>query len=332
MAATMTPKLSICIPTYNRSKYLGELLDSIIEQNISNIEVIISDDCSPDDTSLLCAVYKQKLPGLKFIQQKKNLGLDLNFLAAIEAAGSEYVWLVGDDDRFEPGGINAVLTALNEWPGIPGMTVGVIDYNSDFTARTGLKRMPPTGKLNGIASVFTTIPSFLGFMSTLIVNRGMWLEACRNEPILDYKNYYIQVFIIGCIIKKHIEWGVLETPCMGYRSSNDQFLPKLGWLERMRVDITAYNQIGLALLSDQPSALYSMKRQIFNSHIHARIRNAKLAPGRTPHILKAFVLLHNYYADVPSFWYVAIPLLLIPKSFLKFIRYIYRIYQPFWTK
>jgi len=92
------PSLSICIPTYNRSKLLAELLDSIILQNEPGIEVVVSDDASPDDTADVVAFYTGKLPNLKYIRQDKNIGLDRNFRAVVEAASGDYVWLMGDDD------------------------------------------------------------------------------------------------------------------------------------------------------------------------------------------------------------------------------------------
>ena len=53
------PLLSICIPTYNRSGYLEQCLESIVHQErFDEIEVIISDNCSTDDTEAVCKKYK----------------------------------------------------------------------------------------------------------------------------------------------------------------------------------------------------------------------------------------------------------------------------------
>ena len=91
------PKLSICIPTYKRSQLLAELLDSIIAQGIPDIEVIVSDDASPDDTADVAQGYYARIPHFTFIRQPENIGLDRNFLAVVEAATGDYVWLMGDE-------------------------------------------------------------------------------------------------------------------------------------------------------------------------------------------------------------------------------------------
>ncbi len=53
--------ISICIPHYNRAQYLIKVLDSINEQTYKNIEVIISDDCSSDDSHVVIPDYIQKV-------------------------------------------------------------------------------------------------------------------------------------------------------------------------------------------------------------------------------------------------------------------------------
>lgn len=60
MCDLVQPLLSICIPTYNRSQYLKETIDSIIGQEefkSENVEIVISDNCSTDDTEIVCKKY-----------------------------------------------------------------------------------------------------------------------------------------------------------------------------------------------------------------------------------------------------------------------------------
>ena len=65
------PKLSIIVPTYNRANYLKECLDSIINQNYPNIEVIVTDDNSTDNTKEVVKEYIQKYPFIKFVKNNK---------------------------------------------------------------------------------------------------------------------------------------------------------------------------------------------------------------------------------------------------------------------
>jgi abequosyltransferase len=318
------PTLAICIPTYNRSRYLAELLDSIAGQDVSNLEVVVSDDASPDDTPSVVSGYQSRIKNLNFIRQPVNIGLDRNFLAVVRAASADYVWLMGDDDKLEPGSVNHVLAALAEWPRIGGMTVGVTDFDHELRVVTGVGRMPPTAKLHGSEAVFGSIADLLGFMSSLVVDRAVWNAVCSEEPIEKYFNYYVQVYITGKIIERTGTWGVLNIPCVRFRSSNDQFLSKFGWLKRMEMDVVAYAQIANGLFPHNPAARRAMRNRIFATHILSRIRNEKVSDKPTSQIPEALKLLGRYYGGVPEFWYSALPTLLSPKWLLRQARHFYQ--------
>ena len=75
--------ISVCIPHYNRSRYLLAVLDSIRVQDHPEVEVIISDDCSTDDSAEVIPKYLASVEGstqvrFKYMRQPKNLGYDGN--------------------------------------------------------------------------------------------------------------------------------------------------------------------------------------------------------------------------------------------------------------
>jgi glycosyltransferase involved in cell wall biosynthesis len=292
-----------------------------------DIEVVISDDASPDNTAEVVEEYKVKLPNIKFIRQAVNIGLDRNFLSVVENASADYVWLMGDDDKLEPGGLAKVLAALANWPGVGGMTIGVIDYDSSFRFPVGLKQMPPTERLRGTEAVFGKLAHLLGFMSTLVVDRRKWALVCREDPVLKYENYYVQVYIIGRIVDRFGDWGILSAPCVGFRTSNDQFLSKFGWLKRLKIDVVAYDQIARALFTQNPRARNAMRARIFDTHIMARIRNAKTSNEPTAGVFDAFTFLYGHYKGFPKFWLSALPTLVAPKWMIRNVRFAYQAYS-----
>ena len=78
-----SPLLSICIPTYNREKYLQECLDSIIGQegfSTQDIEIVISDNASQDGTMSLVESYKAKYPNIQYFRNAENIGAIRNVL------------------------------------------------------------------------------------------------------------------------------------------------------------------------------------------------------------------------------------------------------------
>lgn len=317
-------KISICIPTYNRSKFLSELLDSIIEQDLHDIEVVVSDDASQDNTKEILDHYSNLIPLFKYIVQPKNIGLDQNFLAVVEEASGEYVWLMGDDDKLEKGGIAKVISHLHNWPTVLGLTLGVINYDSEMTTRTGIQAMPATCLMHGIDKVFTEIPQLLGFMSALVIKRSAWLEVARSPEIQDFMKYYVQVYIIGKCLQKYPVWGIIQEPCVSYRSDNDQFLSKLGWLKRLKVDVVAYNELEGALLTVNKSARKLMRKKVFQTHIMARLHNAKSMEGKTPDTMAAVKFLFANYGSTRYFWFKALPIILSPNWAVRNARVAYK--------
>lgn len=318
------PKLSICIPTYNRSRYLAELLDSIVAQNLSEIEVVVSDDGSVDDTAAVVARYQAILKHLKFIQQPVNIGLDRNFIEVTRAATGDYLWLMGDDDRLEPGGALRVLGALERWPNVVGLTLGVIDYDPLLQRATGVRGMPGTQLITGAAAVFSTVPELLGFMSAMVINRRDWELASKHTVVKSMNNLYSQVYIVGVALGKLGKWGVVNEKCVGFRSDNDQFKRKLGWFERMKVDVKAYDEIADLLFGENLTTHRIMRARIFESHVIARLINSKTETGPAASRIIVAAYLLRRYASIPQLWTKGLPILFAPKVAVQALRKAYK--------
>ncbi len=105
------PLLTIAIPTYNRAGCLKELLHLLIDQvkDEPRIELMISDNASPDDTpSVVRDFIARGLPAC-YIRNPENIGADANFLQCFEKARGKYVWLFSDDDLIVPGGLKKII-------------------------------------------------------------------------------------------------------------------------------------------------------------------------------------------------------------------------------
>lgn len=94
----MNAILTIAIPTYNRANILSENLKSIFDNIDENIQVLVSDNFSNDDTQRVCTDFSKKHPNFKYFRNEKNLGYDANVLNALSRADSKYVWFLSDDD------------------------------------------------------------------------------------------------------------------------------------------------------------------------------------------------------------------------------------------
>lgn len=94
-----SPFISICIPAYNRTDFLKRLLDSIVIQNYSDFEVVVTDDSDTNDVEVLVDGYKEKF---KLVYHKNSiaLGTPENWNEAIRQAKGKWIKLMHDDDWF----------------------------------------------------------------------------------------------------------------------------------------------------------------------------------------------------------------------------------------
>lgn len=105
------PPVTIIIPTYNRANYLREALQSALAQTYQNLEVLVFDDASPDNTSSVVAEFSAD-PRLSYMRNQSNLGIIGNWQTAIKAATGDFFCILHDDDTLEPGFIESLLSPL----------------------------------------------------------------------------------------------------------------------------------------------------------------------------------------------------------------------------
>lgn len=97
--AGKVPKVSVCVVTYNQEKYIAQCLQSIVDQQTDfNFEIIVSDDCSQDDTPSIISEFASKYDNIRFIKRTKNLGAFKNFSETHKEAIGQYVCHCDGDD------------------------------------------------------------------------------------------------------------------------------------------------------------------------------------------------------------------------------------------
>ena len=108
MNKTDNPLVSIIVPIYNTSEYLPRCLDSIINQTHKNLEIILIDDGSTDDSSKIADDYAKKDKRIKVIHQK-NAGQSAARNVGIKKATGEYINFTDSDDKQKPDFIETLL-------------------------------------------------------------------------------------------------------------------------------------------------------------------------------------------------------------------------------
>jgi len=103
----MTPLLSICIPTYNRAPYLKESLARLVEELLAtggDVEVVISDNCSTDETESVCRAFVAQVPDkIVYVRQQTNIGPSDNFTYLLSHARGKFIKFQNDNLIIVPG-------------------------------------------------------------------------------------------------------------------------------------------------------------------------------------------------------------------------------------
>ena len=106
------PILSVCIPTYNRRADLELAVKSALAVWRPEIEILISDNCSGDETELYCRELVEKYPQVRYNRNAENIGPDGNFLFLLQNANGKYIQILSDDDEVRCADIDGFLEFL----------------------------------------------------------------------------------------------------------------------------------------------------------------------------------------------------------------------------
>jgi abequosyltransferase len=105
-------KLTIAISTYNRSNYLVECLNSILPEITNEVNILVSDNASTDDTEEIMHKFLD-YSFVRYYRKETNTGMDGNFLNCLTKADGSYIHLMSDDDIMLPGTVNAIIECIN---------------------------------------------------------------------------------------------------------------------------------------------------------------------------------------------------------------------------
>lgn len=144
----INPKISIIVPCWGVEKYLDKCVESLVNQTLHDIEIILVDDVSPDRVPQMCEQWALKDSRIKVIHKTKNEGLGMACNTGIEAATGEYIAFCDSDDWVEANmyesmlkeaeshQVDAVITGLKRVDAL-GKSCGVIRHFDKYTFYEG---------------------------------------------------------------------------------------------------------------------------------------------------------------------------------------------------
>ncbi len=182
--------VSVCIPTYNQSLYLELAVRSAYNQTLKPDEIIVSNDCSTDDTKSVLDKLQKEIPTLKVIYQPLNLGIAKNVDTCLRAASSDYIIRLDSDDLLKPRYAETLVRQMELFPeaGYAHAAVQEIDQYGNKTRIRNLMRV--SGYQSGEDALKLAIKGYK-VAANIILFRRQALEkvnfvSCKANFAEDY--------------------------------------------------------------------------------------------------------------------------------------------------
>lgn len=193
-----TPLVSIAMCTYNGSAYLCEQLDSVICQTYKNLEIIIIDDVSTDNTIDIITAYALKDNRISFSINETNLGYNKNFEKAIVLCSADYIAIADQDDIWEK---NKIERMIQQWPAGSDFVYSLSGSfkGGDFAGRKPAPNIVYT-HINDVHKLIFNSPVH----GHACMFKKEFFQRCKPFPANIYYDWWMSMFAaavgnIGCI-------------------------------------------------------------------------------------------------------------------------------------
>jgi abequosyltransferase len=177
------PVLSICIATYNRARFIGETLESIIPQLTDDAELLVVDGASTDNTETVVQKYASAEPRLRYVRLSQKGGVDQDYCKAVAIAEGEFCWLFTDDDLLKPGAVTSVLSRIRD--DISLIVVNAEVWNSDFREQLEDRRIKAAKDISyshkEFEKLFVETASHLSFIGGVVIRSDIWNQREKSR-------------------------------------------------------------------------------------------------------------------------------------------------------
>lgn len=209
--------LSICIPTYNRSEYLKKsitiIINSIPDEWLKRIELIICDNSEEDESKMLCErILTNWNASYKYFKNSQNLGMIENWNECIAKSKGEFIYILHDDDFLFKNNFTSVLQTIDE-----NKTINVFKFSVNLVDDNGKKIKVERNKVSKILKSDIAVLNLLQSGSyvrfpSMVVSRSSYLNTAKFDAsfgyIADYEMWYRlfsenDIFISNIIIASY---------------------------------------------------------------------------------------------------------------------------------
>jgi glycosyltransferase involved in cell wall biosynthesis len=199
------PKVSVIVPIYNQAPFIRETVDSVLDQDYPDLELVLSDDGSTDGTSDVLSEYGAREPErVKVVTSEQNTGIAGAFNRALQAHTGQYIAWLGGDDVMLPGKLSRQVAALEARPD----AIGCCHDAEVFDSASGKPYGRFTEVYNGRRGVrdggveLLLDPGYMMLPSTMMV-RSSAVDGLRFDERIRVSNdwlFDIELFRRGPVV------------------------------------------------------------------------------------------------------------------------------------
>jgi abequosyltransferase len=265
-------RLSVCIPTFNFGRFIGETLDSVIRQApAEGVEILVVDGASTDNTEEVVLNYRRRFPALRYHRLEKKGGIDRDMAISVELARGGYVWLFSADDWMAEGALKRVLDEIRL--GLDLYLCGLTLCDFEMRPRKPHPILDaPDGSVydlgdprdrRGYFERGLTTTAFFSFMSSLVIRKEKWDSAKMDDMFLG--SCWDHVARLFRLIPGGLRVKYLSGTYLLKRDDNDSFSER-GIARRVGIAIEGYHRLANAFFGAESSEARHIRRVLKNEY------------------------------------------------------------------
>ncbi len=310
MKSTTKPHLSICIPTYNFGKFIGQTLDSILPNLTEGVEVVILDGGSTDDTEHVVAQRQHDFPQIKYHRQGFRGGIDKDIAKVISLAQGEYCWLFSADDIMISGAVEKVLNSIHSNSDIYLCEQILCDSEMhviteypifDHISSQEIFNLGNALQRKRYFSEARTSEAFFSFLSGPIFKKNIW-ERAEGIPESFYETCWALAGRFLSLVPEGLVVHYLAKNLIYKRGGVDSFREH-GMVNRLRISVEGFSHIAETIFGKESQECFHIQRVIRNEWTLRSILSIKLLTSTSPQeenieVLKRIVAKHYLHSGV----------------------------------
>ncbi|MBP7087944.1 MAG: glycosyltransferase family 2 protein [Candidatus Omnitrophica bacterium] len=265
--------VSICMPTFNRASFIGQALESVISQADNNIEIVIVDGASTDNTAQVVQQYQKKFGNLVYYRGEKNLGVNRDMAKTIELARGQYCWMLSDDDSLKPGAIKRILEEIKTGCQIYLCNITVCNLSMQpirerFWLSAKVKdrifNLNDKDEFIEYCNKADSIGALFSYMSSIILHRPSWMETGYHYDFDD--TAYALASSLLSFTRHNCKLKYIRDSLVFWREDNASFQFADGPVKRFLLDFDGYLKLADKYLSEDHKAKKAFFRVMRREH------------------------------------------------------------------